>query len=217
MLIQAYKIVDYVAGRYVIQFFKSMHDVSPTILKMGVWKFEDWRMDKWDRTEIDIRKFIPPPADKKLIITTNKKKKDKGVMDVNLDMDMDIRIDIALENIEKDIRNINNRMHTMQLQIAKLANNINVAKETETKVKVILPEVERKIMDHVLAEIEKNGYIAEGDIIAKGCSNAVIQRTIENKEILQAFGLQRIKANKANKEKLGFNIKGWPFIICEVN
>ena len=190
-MIQAYRVTDYQAGRYVVELYKSMHDVSPTVLKINRWKFDTWRMDKFDKTEIDIRKFIPPAEiDRKTMIIINKgKKKDKGEDVVNLDFDMDIRLDIALEKIQKDIRNINNRMHTMQLQMSRLANNISSGKETETKVKVILPEVERKIMDHVIAEVEKNGYIAEGDIIAKGCSNAVIQRTIENKEILQAFNL----------------------------
>ena len=142
MLIQLYKVLGYKDGKYIVELYKNTDCYDPVVLKMGVWKFEDWRMDKWDRTEIDIRKFIPTPADKKLIIVDKKKKKKKVGVDLNLDFDMDVRIDIALENIEKDIRNINNRMHTMQLQMARLANNTN-AKGTE-KVKVILPDTEKR-------------------------------------------------------------------------
>lgn len=65
----------------------------------------------------------------------------------------------------------------------------------------------------VLEKIEKQGFILEKDIRGKGQTETQWKRSIQ--EILDSYGLQRVRLNKELKEKFGIAGNGYPFLICK--
>lgn len=77
-----------------------------------------------------------------------------------------------------------------------------------------LDDKQQRIINYLVRQVDKKGYILERDIALKGISKAYIRRTIENSNLLSLYGLKRIRATKAIKDELGIASKGYPFIIC---
>ena len=68
--------------------------------------------------------------------------------------------------------------------------------------------------------IEEQGYATEREIVIKLRDKYLyitteVQIKKSLKEILDSYGLKRIRANKVIKEKFGMDGEGYPFIICE--
>jgi hypothetical protein len=69
-----------------------------------------------------------------------------------------------------------------------------------------------RLSKKALDKIEKQGYILEKDIRGKGQTETQWKRSIQ--EILDSYGLQRVRLNKTLKEKFGIAGNGYPFLIC---
>lgn len=72
----------------------------------------------------------------------------------------------------------------------------------------------------ILDAIENKGYVTESEVVeqlrwdhGKGFIHKQLKRSL--KEILDAYGLTRIRANKDIKEKLGIESNGYPFVIIK--
>ena len=77
-----------------------------------------------------------------------------------------------------------------------------------------LDDKQQKVINYLVRQVNKKGYILEKDIALRGISKAYIKRIVENSNLLSLCGLRRIRANKAIKNELGIASKGYPFIIC---
>lgn len=76
------------------------------------------------------------------------------------------------------------------------------------------------LSDILLKQIQKSGYTTEANVINEagsrtGYKMADIQLKRSINEILDSYGLKKIRANKAIKEQYGITSKGYPFIITE--
>lgn len=72
-----------------------------------------------------------------------------------------------------------------------------------------------RLSKKALDKIEKQGYILEKDIRGKGQTETQWKRSIQ--EILDSYGLQRVRLNKELKEKFGIAGNGYPFMICKID
>ncbi len=78
-----------------------------------------------------------------------------------------------------------------------------------------ITDKEKEIMDIVVDKVG-NTYAIEKEVCnsIKGYSKALIQRTVRNKDILDMYKLERVRVNKEIIEKMGIDIKGYPYILC---
>ncbi len=70
-----------------------------------------------------------------------------------------------------------------------------------------------KISEVVLETIEKQGYVFERDINTDGTIGRQWKKSIQ--EILDSYGLKKVKLNKKLKEEYGIECNGYPNIIIE--
>ncbi|HHV25988.1 MAG TPA: hypothetical protein GXX63_02190 [Tissierellia bacterium] len=56
ILIQLYKVVDYIKGKYIVNLYKNIYDINPTPIKVSKYKFKNWRLDKLDKSELEGKK-----------------------------------------------------------------------------------------------------------------------------------------------------------------
>lgn len=71
----------------------------------------------------------------------------------------------------------------------------------------------QEIAGHVLATIEEQGYILEKEVNLQGTVGAQWKKSIQ--EILDTYGLKRVRLNKELKEKYDYKDSGYPFIIVQ--
>lgn len=79
-----------------------------------------------------------------------------------------------------------------------------------------ITDKEKYIMNVVVDKVG-NTYAIEKEVCnsIKGYSKALIGRTMKNKDILDMYNLERMRANKKIKEKYNLDTKGYPFLICK--
>ena len=70
-----------------------------------------------------------------------------------------------------------------------------------------------KLSEKLLISIEEKGYILERDIRGKGQTEIQWKRSIQ--EILDLYGLKRVRLNKELKASFGIAGNGYPFLICK--
>lgn len=72
-----------------------------------------------------------------------------------------------------------------------------------------------KLSEKVLSAIELKGYILEKNVRQKGRTEIQWKKSIQ--EILDTYGLERIRLNKELKKKYGIAGNGYPFLIVKGN
>ena len=72
----------------------------------------------------------------------------------------------------------------------------------------------------IMSMINSNGYAIENEIVeelqdrySKTFAQTQLKRSLQ--EILDAYDLQRVRANKQIKEELGITNKGYPFLLLK--
>lgn len=91
---------------------------------------------------------------------------------------------------------------------------IQERRDTTTRVET-LTEQEKRIINLLIKNVNKQGYILVNDIEIKNISKTKIKKVIDNTELLSQFNLNKVRLNKELKQKLRITCKGYPFIICK--
>lgn len=75
---------------------------------------------------------------------------------------------------------------------------------------------QKEIINIVSRMVQDKGYILERDISIDNYTKTIVGATVRDKDILEQYNLQRIRATKKLKESLGItDIKGYPFLIVK--
>ena len=82
-------------------------------------------------------------------------------------------------------------------------------------------ELTMVLAEILLDQIEQSGYTTEANVIkvatdktSRKMADTQIKRSVN--EMMDAYGLQKIRANKAIKQEYGINGNGYPLIITRI-
>lgn len=78
-----------------------------------------------------------------------------------------------------------------------------------------LDSKQQKVMNYLMDQVLYNKYILEKDIVLKGISKTYVKQIVKDSNLLEQYGLKRVRATKQLKDELGIASKGYPFIITK--
>lgn len=110
-----------------------------------------------------------------------------------------------------------NALEGSKIKLHELINKANQPKNVTPKNTPPIPVVptikEEKVLEYVQGVVETRTYVFAGDIVVEKISNRQVHRTIDNAELLDMYGLQKVRLNKKIKGDLGIIHKGYPSIV----
>lgn len=79
-----------------------------------------------------------------------------------------------------------------------------------------LDSKQQKVMNYLMDQVLYNKYILEKDIVLKGISKTYVKQIVKDSNLLEQYGLKRVRATKQLKEDLGIESNGYPYIITTI-